>query len=215
MDGRIVRSSRLGYRITAKFVHDFFGRVFDSPSKVFDTAILCPECQSLTAYVEGVDNIVEAQQRVALGYFEDGGIDALCPPLQALVRLMAADPQTADVESPELRAMFTREYLLASEWYQERLRTKQRRDIVLWRRHVDYLSNFLARQSHRDVASRMGITDRLAAARHRLDEVTRPQYLDQLRGTIGADPLSAIPSEVAGRRTESVDGREAVLEPAM
>ena len=34
--GKNVLASRLGYRITAKFIHDYFGRVFDNPSKVFD-----------------------------------------------------------------------------------------------------------------------------------------------------------------------------------
>ena len=38
--------------------------------------------------------------------------------------------------------MFAREALLASSWYQERLRTKQERDIALWRRHVHSLETF-------------------------------------------------------------------------
>ena len=52
--GRRVLASRLGYRITEKFVHDFFG-------KVFDTAILRPETQDPAAFADGVDNIVRAQ----------------------------------------------------------------------------------------------------------------------------------------------------------
>ena len=42
-DGKQVLASRLGYRITAKFVHTFFGRVFDNPAAVFADAILRPE----------------------------------------------------------------------------------------------------------------------------------------------------------------------------
>ena len=194
--GRPVLASRLGYRITAKFIHDFFGRMFDNPSKVFDEGILCPETQDLDMFVEGVNNIVEAQTRVAQSYFEDGSIDECCPPLQALLRIMAADP--ADLAHskipPSVRALFTRERLLESSWYHDRLTTKQVRDIALWERHVAYLENFLARASHRDVASRMGIADRLHSAKTQLVDVSSADYIDRLRGTIGADPLCAATS---------------------
>ena len=42
-DGKQVLASRLGYRITAKFVHTYFGRVFDNPTAVFTEEILRPE----------------------------------------------------------------------------------------------------------------------------------------------------------------------------
>ena len=38
-EGQPILASRLGYRITAKFVRTFFGRVFDNPARVFDEAI--------------------------------------------------------------------------------------------------------------------------------------------------------------------------------
>ncbi len=44
-EGRTIRASRLGYRITSRFVRHYFGRVFDNPSKVFDERILRPEVQ--------------------------------------------------------------------------------------------------------------------------------------------------------------------------
>ncbi len=46
--GRTIRASRLGYRITARFVRRYFGRVFDNPSKVFDERILKPRCKILS-----------------------------------------------------------------------------------------------------------------------------------------------------------------------
>jgi hypothetical protein len=85
--------------------------------------------------------------------------------------------------------MFTRKHLLASDWYQQRLATKQRRDIALWERNVVYLERFLSRTSHADVARRMDIAGRLQDARRALDDVSSPRYLENLRGTIGADPL--------------------------
>jgi phosphoenolpyruvate carboxykinase (diphosphate) len=207
--GRRVLAGRLGYRITAKFVHDFFGRVFDNPTKVFDDAILRPETQDLETFVDGVNNIVEAQQRVASGYFEDGGIDALCPPLRAVVEIMAGRAERGPAaESPALRSMFTREYLLGSDWYRERLAVKQRRDEALWSRHVTYLEQFLARASHRDVADRMDLAGRLRHAKQQLADTRRPEYPERLLGTIGADPLGPPPARAqAVPRGEAVGAR--------
>jgi hypothetical protein len=195
-DGRLVLASRLGYRITAKFAHDFFGRVFDAPSRVFDEAILRPETQDLAMFVEGIHNIVEAQQRVARAWLSDGSIDEACPPLAALIRLMAEDPQTAPPVDTSLRQGFTREHLLASDWYHQRLLAKQRKDGELWERHVQYLERFIARASHRDVAARMKLAERLKTAQQHLAESRRPEYVDRLRGTIGAQPMWKAPPQV-------------------
>jgi hypothetical protein len=197
-DGKPILASRLGYRITAKFMHDYFGRVFDSPSRVFDEGILHPEKQDPEMYDDGIQNIVEAQQRVARTYFEDGSIDECCPPLRALLKEMAAEPSVdpGSARSLRLNEFFSRERLLESDWYQQRLLTKQQRDTVLWKRHVKSLERFLARKSHTDVAQSMEIESRLRAAREMLDAVSSEQYIDRLRGTIGADPLGPIESAV-------------------
>ena len=55
--GETVFASRLGYRITESFVHAYFGKVFDSPTIVFDEPMLKPETQDMTAYVDGINNI--------------------------------------------------------------------------------------------------------------------------------------------------------------
>jgi hypothetical protein len=93
------------------------------------------------------------------------------------------------VHHPEIRALFTRESLLASDWYRERLAIKQKRDVALWQRHVRSLTGFLARAGHRDEAERLGIAGRLAHARAELERVTAPAYVESLIGTIGADPV--------------------------
>ena len=49
--GKTIYASRLGYRITEHFVHAYFGKVFDSPTIVFDEAMLRPETQDMDAYV--------------------------------------------------------------------------------------------------------------------------------------------------------------------
>jgi len=189
-EGRKVLASRLGWRITARFVHNFFGRVFDNPTTVFAEEILKPEIQDPAVFADGVDNIVEAQQRVAEQYFADGTIDDACPPLKALLHIMAhGHYEGKDANHPEIRALFTREALLASEWYHERLAIKQERDVALWERNVRSLSEFLARAGHREEAERLGIAERLEHARAELERVSSPEYLSSLVGTIGADPI--------------------------
>jgi hypothetical protein len=189
-EGRPVLASRLGYRITAKFVHTFLGRVFDNPADVFSEEILKPETQDLSVFADGVDNIVDAQRRVAETYFQDGSIEDACPPLRALLHIMAYGHYDGkDQHHPEVRRLFSREALLASDWYGERLAVKQERDVELWRRNVRSLSEFLQQPSHRDEAERLDIAGRLARAKSELERVSSPGYLTALAGTIGADPV--------------------------
>lgn len=85
--------------------------------------------------------------------------------------------------------MFTRDYLLASDWYQERLRIKQQRDIALWQRHVDYLGRFLHESSHQTLIDELKLVERHRQAQQKLVELASPEYLQSLVGTLGADPL--------------------------
>jgi hypothetical protein len=80
--------------------------------------------------------------------------------------------------------MFTRDSVLGSAWYRERLQAKQTRDIDLWTRHFRAVSEF-ARDP--EVSKELGIAERLAEARRRLEHVRTPAYLAELSGTIGAD----------------------------
>ena len=75
--------------------------------------------------------------------------------------------------------MFTREALLASDWYTERLHVKQERDIALWTRHLAALE-----ASATSAAL-------LAQAREQMSRVSAAAYLAELVGTIGADPFTA------------------------
>jgi hypothetical protein len=208
--GHKVLASRLGYRITAKFVHTFFGRVFDNPTTVFTEEILKPEIQDPAVFADGVNNIVEAQQRVAEAYFTDGTIEDLCPPLKALLHIMAYGAyQGKDASHPEIRALFTREALLASDWYQERLVIKQQREVALWERHARSLTEFLARAGHQDEAERLGIGKRLEHARAELERVSAPEYRRSLVGTIGADPIHRPLRDSRNGRDDSTKARRA------
>jgi len=189
-EGRVVLASRLGYRITMAFVDHYLGRIFETPDSVFPIEMLRPELQDAVMYAAGVDAIVESQRRVALNYFEDGSFEAACPPLRALLEIMAHGSYYGmGVEHPEVRAMFARDVLLASDWYAERLRTKQQRDIALWLRHVRALEQFRAAQQEFPPQDDIDFESRAALARGQLDRVSSAAYLDELVGTIGADPL--------------------------
>jgi len=189
-EGRTINASILGYRITSKFAHTFLGRVFDNPVQVFTEDMLRPETQDAAVFADGVDNIRQAYRHAARLYFEDGSIDDACPPLRALLHIMAFDEWEGKRSSdPELRAMFTREALLASDWYRERLHVKQARDVALWSRHVATLSAFMNRPEYRQEVVRLGIAERLKHAEAELERVSGDSYLSELVGTIGADPI--------------------------
>jgi phosphoenolpyruvate carboxykinase (diphosphate) len=189
-EGRTVLASRLGYRITMAFVDHFLARIFETPDAVFPMEMLRAELQDAAMFAAGVDAIVESQRRVAMNYFEDGSFEAACPPLRALLEIMAHGSYYGmGVDHPEVRGMFTREALLASDWYAERLRTKQQRDIALWLRHVRALEQFRAAAQEFPAQDDINFEIRAALASAQLARVTSPAYLDELVGTIGADPF--------------------------
>ena len=201
--GRTIQAGRLGWRITTKFIHTYFGKIFDTPEAVFSDEILKPELQDADAFAAGVDYIVESQRQAAQGYFDDGSIEEACPPLAAVLHCMVHGHWNGKpISDPSVRALFTREALVASDWYQRRLSVKQERDVALWTRHAAYLKSFLARPSHNDEAQRLSLAKRLTWVEERLAEASAPAYLRQLHGTIGADPMG----QTAGKKTLGAKG---------
>ena len=189
-DGRKIMASRLGYRITSRFIRRFAGRVFDNPSKVFDRAILRPETQDEAAFADGILHITEAQERVARLYLKDGSIDLACPPLRALLHIMAEGTYKGeDITSPTIREMFTLKNMLQSEWYAERLKERRQRDRALWQRHVSSLEQYLSKTENETDANRLKLVGRLAHAKSELERVSASEYLKELTGTLGADRL--------------------------
>ena len=184
-EGRGVLASRLGYRITPRFVEHFLGRIFQTPNAVFSEDMLRPELQGLEPYAAGIEAIVDTQTRVALSYFEDGSVDAACPPLRALLHIMAhGQYQGMGADHPGFRALFQREVMVKSEWYGERLLTKQRRDVELFRKHAATLEEKL-HASMRPTE----LLERSAFVERELVRLSADSYVEQLVGTIGADPF--------------------------
>jgi hypothetical protein len=189
VNGRTLRVSRLGYRVTPRFVATFFGRIFNHPHSVLTEAMLRPEQQDSVEFADAIDNVVETHRRVAQHYFNDQSIEMACPPLKALLHIMRDDHYEGHgLDSPAIRNLFTRENLLASDWYAARLQAKQRIDLLAWRRHSDYLEKFLSRPSYAGEATRLKVGDRLKWARVMVEKVKSPEYLNELVGTIGAEP---------------------------
>jgi hypothetical protein len=190
-EGQTVFASRLGYRITTRFVRIYFGRVFDHPHAVFTDEMLRPELQDIGEFVDGMDNICATHRRVAESYFNDGSIDVAVPPLKALLHIMAYGTfEGKTLDDPSVRSLFTKETMLASPWYAQRLTAKQRGETTLWKRHVKYLETYLERPNCGDTAKRFDLKGRLARAQAELKRVDSPAYLGGLQHTLGLQPLA-------------------------
>ncbi len=187
--GELIPASRLGYRITDRFTRRFFGRIFDNPDKVFDKAILQPETQDVDSFADGVKYIVEAQQRSAQQYFDDGSIENACPPLKVLLTIMAHGHHEGKTErDPAVRAMFTKDALLTSDWYRTRLITKQQRDIAHWQHRTETLATYEKDREDSDPTLLETIRSRQQYVATQLTRVQRPEYVVELVGTLGAEP---------------------------
>ncbi|TWU57064.1 hypothetical protein Poly51_29850 [Rubripirellula tenax] len=195
VDGVAIPASRLGYRITRKFVRTYLGRIFDNPAKVFPDELLKPELQDPASFADGILHIAEAQKRVALQYMSDGGYELACPPLQAVLSIMAyGEYEGKSITDPEVRSLFSRDAMLQSDWYKRRLVTKQDRDLSHWKSFEQRLTAVIAElsdgaMSAAEKAETAEMSERLQFVRDRINEVSSPGYQESLVGTLGADPM--------------------------
>jgi hypothetical protein len=191
-DGKAVLASRLGWRITERFVQTFFGRVLSNPSTVFDEDLLRPELQGADVFADGMDNIVAAMKSAADNYFADGSIEQACPPLQALLHIMRDGTwQGHGTEAPEFRRLFDRAEMLKSDWYLARLEAKRQIDAATWEAHARYLEKFLRRANYADIALQLDIKGRLERVAGNARAARLPTYTQQLVGTLGGEPAVA------------------------
>ena len=192
-NGQKIPASRLGYRINKRFLRNYLSRVFDNPSKVFTEEILKPELMDLDSWADGILHITEAQQKSAQRYLDDGSFELSCPPLQAILKIMAeGNWHGHDANSPAVRNMFTRDYLLGSDWYKDRLAKKQQIDIKRWEDAIAYLESFINAPHRGEVVKEMKLDDRLTLAKEQLERAKSPEYIAELTGTIGADPMKPV-----------------------
>ena len=190
-NGEVVAASRLGYRMNEAFATTFFGRIFLHPDVVFTEEMLKPELQDLDTFAESMRVIVKTHQRVAQSYLDDGTIEDAVPPLHGLLEIMATG-QTSEgwtLDSPEFRAMFERETVLASDWYAARLDAKRAEELRHVHRATFGLADFLAEPFNAEAAARLGVAERLAAAEEAVTRLGSAEYRESLVGTIGRQPL--------------------------
>ena len=139
-DGKKVLASRLGWRMTASFVRAFFGRVFNYPHAVFTEEILRPgETGHGRLRRRHGQHRHHAPSRprpgilpMAASAWPARRCDACC------TSWPTASMRAAMRSTRKFRALFTRENILASDWYAERLAAKQRarRASVAQSRHL-------------------------------------------------------------------------------
>ena len=191
--GRTVQASRLGYRMNQAFANSFFGRIFLHPDVVFTEEMLRPELQDEEVFADSVDVIVTTHRVVAQHYVDDGSIRWAVPPLRALLEIMHSgrSEQGWTLASPQFRALFERENILASDWYAARVDAKVERDRKQAESAIVALTRFTTTQGNDAVTERLDIEGRLASARAWLDEVTSPAYRAHLVGTLGLQPSLA------------------------
>ncbi|MBQ3635817.1 MAG: hypothetical protein II951_09415 [Bacteroidales bacterium] len=189
-NGQKVLASRLGYRINENFMFRCMNRLFDEPLAVFNEQMLRPELQDMEQFVDGINNIVEAQRKVAQKYFDEGSVEAAIPPLKAILYIMAkGDYQGKTVDDPAIRNLFDREYVLSSDWYRERLVIKQQRDVELAERELAYITDFRSQPENATCLNDLRIDYKIAKLKERIAYLKTDAYLQTLVGTIGADPL--------------------------
>jgi hypothetical protein len=187
-NGVQIPASRLGYRMTHKFVRTYLGRIFDNPDKVFPDEILKPELQDPESFADGILHIAEAQQRVASTYFTDGGYELACPPLQAVLSIMVnGDYEGKTIDDPEIRDLFNRDSMIKSDWYKRRLATKKERELTRLQAFEQRLTQVV---KSGEIASDLDLKERLAWVRDEIANVQSPGYEASLVGTLGADPLT-------------------------
>jgi len=189
-EGQTIQASRLGYRITESFLFRNMNRIFDEPQAVFNEKMLKPELQDMEAFADGINNIVETQQKIGLNYFADNSIDAAIPPLKILLHIMAhGHYEGKNISDPELRKQFDRDAVINSDWYKERLKNKQVIDTKYLEKGIKYLETFVGNELNNDWSSQLDLNERIVNAKEELKNVKTDEYLQSLVGTIGADIL--------------------------
>ncbi len=186
-DGQMILASRLGYRMTSKFATKYFGRIFLHPHVVFTEQMLRPELQDMDTFVESMNTIVETHKRVAQTYIDDGTIALAVPPVRALLEIMAtgvsADDETLDAAS--FRTTLTRDSVLASDWYAERLASQRGSDMAYVERAIAAMADFTSKELHDDTSERLGLIAKSAYMEDRLAELTADEDGKGYTGTLG------------------------------
>jgi hypothetical protein len=190
LNGKKIPTEYLGYRITRRFAHEFLGRIFTDPISVFPEDMLKPELQDGEQYADSIENLVEAGQLVAERYFKDGCAEKACPPLQALLEIMAHGSwEGKGLMDPDFRSLFSPEAILSSDWYKRRLDTRIEVTKDYWHKRINYLEEFLKDHVNREASVRLGIQQKLDFSKDALSRLDdKPEAISRIHGCLGTDP---------------------------
>jgi len=180
-EGRTISGGSLGFRITQAFINRFMARIFSNPADLFPEDMLRPEQQDPAVYAEGMDNILATHRRAAQSYFNDGGIDLACPPLKALLHIMKdGEFEGCDLSHPQIRDMFLRENMTASDWFQSRLDSQVECDIVRTEKMLLYIDSLNGGAAN--------FASEKSTLNQKLERYRSTSYRESLSGSIGRDP---------------------------
>ena len=194
-NGSTVPAGRLGYRITKKFAHEYFGRIFHDPDSVFPEDMLKPELQDANIYTRSVMNIEATQKRVAQAYFKDGSADLACPPIRALLEIMASEElDDSRLRDPELRNLFKPDSILSSDWYLARVESRLSTMRDFWDGRVRYLEEFAAEGSNNETIEDLKIQDRIHFCKEARAVLDQEGTRSTLIGSLGREPNFGLPS---------------------
>jgi len=113
------------------------------------------------------------------------------PPLRGLLEIMAegVTAQGWGLDSPEFRVMFTREAVLASDWYAQRLDAKQAAASARADAGLAAIERFVSTAGNEEPTARLGMPARVEAARVEARRLASHEVREQLVGTEGNTPL--------------------------
>ena len=190
LNGEKLPTEYLGYRITRRFAHEFLGRIFTDPVSVFPEDMLKPELQDGEQYADSIKNLVGAGQLVAERYFKDGCAEKACPPLRALLEIMAKGSwKDKGLLDQEFRDLFKPESILSSDWYKERLETRIDVTKDYWSKRINYLEEFLKDHVNREASERLGIQTKLDFSKDALSRLEdKVDAVSRIHGCLGTDP---------------------------
>lgn len=120
---------------------------------------------------------------------KDGSVEDACPPLKSLLYNMAQRHfEGKGVDHPKIRSQFTQEWLLGSDYYQNRLRSQRADERSLLQQHLCRLREFGDRTGYHSEARRLEIGGKIARAEALLSTSDQESSLQDLVGTLGRDP---------------------------
>lgn len=162
--------------------------------------MLRPETQDEKTFADGIETITITNKRVAQLYFDDGAVEYACPPMKAVLHIMKDGHYNGKkISDPEIRAMFTREAVINSDWYKERLTTFQKMEAKRLEQGIEYMESFVASMKGDDwkgqqIVQDLNINQRLEKCKKRLAEVKDKKFIDTIQGALGVDPaLYSVP----------------------